>query len=138
GFSVKLSRLIQAAPAGMREKLGIYSGARTPERQAEIIAENARKYGIDRAAWERDVAAMGPVEAGKKWAGEFRRTGMSEYIGKPGGSYHQHGTAADMSFNGQSLKNAPAEVVQWLHANAGRYGLKFPLTNENWHIEDAS
>lgn len=138
GFSVKLSRLIQAAPAGMREKLGIYSGARTPERQAEIIAENASKYGIDRAAWERDVAAMGPVEAGKKWAGEFKRTGMSEYIGKPGGSYHQHGTAADMSFNGQSLKNAPAEVVQWLHANAGRYGLKFPLTNENWHIEDAS
>jgi hypothetical protein len=137
-FAVKLSRLIQAAPAEIRDGIGVFSGSRTPERQAEIISENASKYGIDRGAWEKDVAAMGPVAAGQKWAGEFKRTGLSENIGKPGGSYHQKGTAADMGYNGQSLKNAPANVVAWLHDNAGQFGLKFPLGNENWHIEDDS
>jgi hypothetical protein len=28
-------------------------------------------------------------------------------------------------------------VVNWLHDNAPKYGLSFPLANENWHIEPA-
>ena len=112
GFSVKLSRLIQAAPAGIREKLGIYSGARSVERQAELWAAAVKRYGSP--------------EAARKW------------VAPPGKSNHNHGKAADLSYNGQSLKDAPAEVVQWVHANAGQFGLKFPLANENWHIEDGS
>lgn len=137
GFSVKLSRLIQSAPPEIKDKLGVYSGARTPERQAQIIADNMGRFGLDRAAWESDVRSMGPKEAGEKWAADFRRTGMSREYGKPGYSFHQHGTAADLSYNGASLAQAPKEVVDWLHSNAGAYGLKFPLANENWHIEDA-
>lgn len=111
-FAVKVAKLIEAAPAGMREKIGIYSGARSNERQAELYAEAVKKYGSEAEA--------------RKW------------VAPPGKSEHNHGKAADMSYGGQSLKNAPPEVVKWLHDNASTYGLKFPLGNENWHIEDDS
>lgn len=110
GFAVKLSRLIQSAPPEMRDKLGIYSGARSVERQAELWQEALKKYGS--------------AEEARKW------------VAPPGNSEHNHGNAADLSFNGTSLANAPDDVVKWLHDNAGQYGLKFPLGNENWHIED--
>lgn len=137
-FGNKLAAFIKSAPAGIGEGLGLYSGSRTIERQAEIISENASKYGIDRAAWERDVKTLGPVDAGKKWAEEFKRTGLSANIGKPGSSNHNHGTAADLSYNGKSLAEAPKEVIDWVHANAKNFSLKLPLSNENWHIEDDS
>src|SRR5690606_6765912 len=35
-FAVKLSRLLQAAPPEVRERLGIYSGARSVERQQQL------------------------------------------------------------------------------------------------------
>jgi len=111
-FAVKLSRLLQAAPPEIRDKLGIYSGARSNERQAELYADAVKRYGSEAAA--------------RKW------------VAPPGKSNHNHGTAADLSYNGSSLKDAPVEVVKWLHDNAGTYGLKFPLRNENWHIEDSS
>lgn len=135
-FADKLANLLSDpdAPKG----LGIYSGYRSPDRQAEIIRDHAGKYGLDGDAWMADVSAMGPIAAGKKWAGQFKASGMSRSIGKPGGSNHQHGTAADLGYNGISLKDAPSEVVDWVHKNADRYGLKFPLANENWHIEDSS
>lgn len=111
GFGNKVAALLQAAPAGIREKLGIYSGARSNERQAELFNEAVAKYGS--------------VAEARKW------------VAPPGNSQHNKGLAADLSYGGQSLKDAPPEVVDWLHQNAGRFGLKFPLANENWHIEDA-
>ena len=111
-FAVKLSRLIQAAPEEIRAGLGIYSGARSVERQAELWQEALKKYGS--------------AEAARKW------------VAPPGKSNHNHGDAADLSFNGQSLRNAPEHVVKWVHENAAAFGLKFPLANENWHIEDDS
>ena len=46
----------------------------------------------------------------------------------PGKSNHNHGLAAD-------LKYANPEARAWVHANAGRYGLRFPMSYEPWHIE---
>ncbi len=109
-FAVKVARMFEAAPPGIREKLGIYSGARSVERQAELYAEAVRKYGSEAEA--------------RKW------------VAPPGKSEHNNGKAADLSYEGASLKNAPKEVVDWLHGNASKFGLKFPLGNENWHIED--
>jgi soluble lytic murein transglycosylase-like protein len=137
-FSVKLANLFQNAPPELKDKLGIFSGYRTPEQQATIIAKNMSRYGLSRAAWEADVAQMGAVKAGEKWEGDFRRTGLSSEYGRPGGSNHQKGLAADLSFNGESLAKAPQQVVDWVHQNAGKFGLKFRLENENWHIEDDS
>ena len=111
-FAVKIARMFEAAPPEIKAGLGIYSGARSVERQEQLWADAIRQYGS--------------AEAARKW------------VAPPGKSYHNHGKAADLAFNGQSLKNAPPEVVKWVHDNAASYGLKFPLKNENWHIEDDS
>jgi hypothetical protein len=134
-FATNLAAMIEDAPPGIREHLGLFSGFRSPERQAQIISENAAKYGIDRKAWESDVASMGPIAAGQKWAPKFKASGMSKSIGKPGGSNHQEGEAVDLGYRGLSLAHAPKEVVDWVHSNANKYNLWFPLANENWHIE---
>ncbi|MDR6818508.1 soluble lytic murein transglycosylase-like protein [Neorhizobium sp. 2083] len=117
GFSVKLARMFQAAPPEIQAGLGVYSGARSNERQAELWKEALAKYGsVDEA--RRNVAPPGHSNHNEKDGFKAR--------------------AADVSFNGQSLKNAPPNVVKWVHENASNFGLKFPLANENWHIEDAS
>ena len=112
GFGNKLVALMQSAPAGIREGLGLYSGARSNERQQQLWNDALKKYGSP--------------EAARKW------------VAPPGKSNHNHGTAADLSYNGKSLAQAPKVVVDWVHANAKNFGLKFPLSNENWHIEDDS
>ena len=50
------------------------------------------------------------------------------WVAPPGHSPHNKGEAIDLN-----LKNAAA--IAYAHANAAKYGLVFPLANENWHIE---
>ncbi|YP_010115339.1 DarB-like antirestriction [Sinorhizobium phage PBC5] len=132
-----LTAMFNEAPDQVKSGLDILSGARSPERQAQIIAENAKKYGLDRKAWLADVAEYGPEEAGRRWRPQFKASGMSKNIGAPGGSRHQHGDAADLGWNGGNFSGAPKEVREWVHANASRYGLSFPMGHEPWHIETA-
>lgn len=47
----------------------------------------------------------------------------------PGTSNHGWGIASDLSYNNS------AAAIEWAHNNAKNYGLTFPLSNENWHIE---
>lgn len=116
--------------------LGVLSGARSPERQAGIVAESINQYVAGaRPEWERDVAAMGPVAAGAKWQPRLQAAGMTANVAMPGRSNHQHGNAVDISYQGKSLKHAPAEVLRWVHDNAARYGLSFPMGHEPWHVE---
>lgn len=105
----RLAALIQSAPPEIAGKLGVYSGARSVARQKEL--------------WDAAVIKYGSPEAARKW------------VAPPGKSNHNAGAAADMSYEGKSLKNAPPEVVAWVHKNAAQFGLKFPLANENWHVE---
>lgn len=137
-FAMNLASLIDDAPPGIREGLGVLSGYRSADRQAGIISRNMTEYGFsaqDRAAWEADVAALGAVAAGRRWATRFSNSGMRANIGLPGGSRHQHGQAVDLSWNGGAFANAPQEVQDWVHQNAGRYGMTFPMDHEPWHIE---
>jgi N12 class adenine-specific DNA methylase len=141
-FAVKLVNMFQDAPPEIGEGLGLYSAYRSPEHQARIIADAMGKgqYGFgraDRAAWQADVSKLGPKEAGEKWASAFRSSGMSAYIAKPGYSKHQEGDAGDLSWKGRSLQHAPKEVIAWVRQNAPKYRLNVPLSNEDWHIEDA-
>lgn len=108
-FATNLAAMIQDAPPEIREGLGIYSGHRSVDRQRELFAAAIQKYGSAAAA--------------RKW------------VAPPGRSNHNHGKAADLSWNGRSLKHAPANVVAWVHSNAGKYGMHFPMSWENWHIE---
>lgn len=108
-FAVNIAAMLQDAPAGIRDGLGILSGYRSYERQAQL--------------WEDALKRYGSPEAARKW------------VAPPGSSYHNHGQAADLSYNGQSLGKAPKEVQDWVHANASKYGLYFPMGHEPWHVE---
>lgn len=66
--------------------------------------------------WDDALAKYGSPEAARKW------------VAPPGNSQHNHGSAVDLGFAGP-------EAIDWAHANAGNYGLAFPLSNENWHLE---
>lgn len=58
-----------------------------------------------------------------------------KWVAPPGRSFHNHGQAVDIWYNGQRLDKAPAAVREWVHANARNYGLYFPMGHEPWHIE---
>ena len=110
-MKTRLAMLLDAAPANIRDKLGIYSGYRSVEHQRTLWANALKKYGSAKAA--------------RKW------------VAPPGKSNHNGGFAADLSYDGKSLASAPASVKKWVHDNAERFGLKFPLAHEPWHIEIA-
>lgn len=105
-FVNNLAALMEDAPF---DGLGVLSGARSVERQQVLWDEAVAKYGSEAEA--------------RKW------------VAPPGRSQHNHGQAVDVSYNGKSLKQAPPEVIEWVHANAGKYGMTFPMEWENWHIE---
>jgi len=46
----------------------------------------------------------------------------------PGRSMHEYGLAADLGFSSNSCMN-------YMHNNASKYNLGFPVAGENWHIQ---
>lgn len=68
--------------------------------------------------WLQALQKYRSPEAARKW------------VAPPGNSQHNKGNAADLGYSSDAAR-------QWMHANAGSYGLSFPLANEDWHIEDA-
>jgi len=76
-----------------------------------------------------------PERQAQLWQDALRKYGSPErarkWVAPPGRSNHNHGHAAD-------LKYLDPSATAWAHENAGRFGLAFPLSNENWHIELAS
>ncbi|OHV24947.1 hypothetical protein EOS93_25170 [Rhizobium sp. RMa-01] len=117
-FATNLAAMIQDAPPEVRKGLGIVSGTRTHERQVELF-EDSDKTG-------RTVAFP---------AGYTKPDGS---IAK--GSKHEDGEAVDFGWNGQLLKpgNAPQEVIDWVHQNASKYGIYFPMDYEPWHTQPVS
>lgn len=103
-FATNLAALIEDAPPGVKEGLGLTSAYRSTERQKELW-ENSDKSG--------------------------------KYVARPGHSSHEHGLAVDLTYNGKTIKpgDVPQEVIDYLHANAAAYGLKFRMAHEPWHIE---
>lgn len=104
-FAASLRQLISAAPS----PLSIVSGYRSPEHQAELYAAALQKYGSEREA--------------RRW------------VAPPGHSMHGKGEAVDLGFGGGGLGGGDRSLIDWTHQHAGEYGLTFPLSNENWHIE---
>lgn len=51
-------------------------------------------------------------------------------VAAPGHSHHERGLAVDLSF-------ADANTKKWVHDHAAEYGLYFPMSWEDWHIEPA-
>lgn len=98
---------LQKLIAAAGGKASITSGKRSEKRQEELWAQALEKYG--------------DPEIADNWVARPRSAG-----GK--GSNHTRGIAAD-------LKYADAATKKWIHENAAKYGLHFPLSNEPWHIE---
>lgn len=80
------------------------------------INSGYRSPETQKRLWEEALAKYGSEAEARKW------------VAPPGKSQHNHGNAADLDFM------SPA-AQEWVHANAERYGLAFPLSNEDWHIE---
>lgn len=101
------------------------------DRMAAMIndAPDYVKAGIDLLSGYRSV------ERQKELWDKSDKTG--KWVARPGNSQHNHGNAADLGWNGGKFSTAPKEVVDWVHANAGTYGLTFPMGYEPWHIETA-
>ena len=78
------------------------------------------------------------------WEAELKKRGgnaelADDWVAPPGRSNHGRGIAADIHAYGTKLNVRAGGKVgaasKWAHANAGRFGLYFPLSNEDWHIE---
>lgn len=50
------------------------------------------------------------------------------WVARPGTSNHEKGLAADLAY-------ADAAAKAWVHQHAAEFGLRFPMANEDWHIE---
>lgn len=89
------------------------------EAPAEVkigITSGYRSPEVQQRLWEEALIKYGSPEAARKW------------VAPPGKSQHNHGNAADLEF-------MSPEAQEWVHQNAERYGLVFPLSNEAWHVE---
>lgn len=104
-FQNRLAAMMADAPGNVT----MFSGYRSPEQQKKLWDAAVKKYGSARAT--------------RRW------------VAPPGRSSHNSGRAADLGFEGGSFKSMPPEVRAWVHQNAHKYGLKFPMGHEPWHIE---
>lgn len=133
-FSANLARMISEAPPEIQAQIKLTSAYRSPERQAEILSGSLNKR-LGPAAVEKwngyvanaggDVVAAG--QAARPW---LRSEGITRWVAPPGSSNHQKGEAVD-------FKYLDPTATKWAHENAPKYGLNFPMSNEDWHIEPA-
>ncbi len=91
-----------------------------PKELAGQITINSGFRSVERQAqlWQQALEKYGSVAEARKW------------VAPPGNSQHNKGNAADLGYGSDAAR-------RWAHDNASRFGLSFPLGNENWHIEDA-
>lgn len=80
------------------------------------ITSGFRTRAQQEALWQKALAKYGDPEIADNWAA------------RPGSSHHESGFAVDLGF-----RNAQAR--EWAHQNAARFGLRFPMSHEPWHIE---
>ena len=113
-FGNALTAMYNDAPEYVQNGLRILSGYRSPDLQARLYEQKLA-----------EVRAAHPDWSDAQIEREVRR-----WVAPPGSSRHNTGQAVDLSY-------ANNRVKQWVHDNAGRYGLHFPLANEDWHIEMA-
>ena len=108
------SRLMEMLMAA-KEELGpdalrITSAYRSPELQGQLYQDALKKYGT-------------PEET-RRW------------VAPAGRSQHNFGTAVDFANQqGQLLRDPNSPEAKWLKANAARFGLAVPLSNEPWQVE---
>lgn len=84
--------------------------------QVTILSAN-RTIEHQQQLWDQKLAEYG---------GDVART--RRMVAPPGKSNHNHGMAADLTYHSNAARI-------WFHENAKRFGLEFPMSWEDWHIE---
>lgn len=100
---------------------GLYEmlGALPPELRGQItISSGFRTPERQAQLWQQALTKYKDPNVARRW------------VAPPGRSQHGFGNAADLQFGSDAAR-------QWAHQNAEKYGLKFALGNEPWHIEAA-
>ncbi|WP_430259782.1 tape measure protein [Neorhizobium sp. IRS_2294] len=94
--------------------------AALPKELAGQLKINSGYRSVERQQqlWQDALKKYGSVAEARRW------------VAPPGNSQHNKGNAADLGYSSDAAR-------QWAHSNASKFGLSFPLSNENWHIEDA-
>lgn len=87
---------------------------------------------LQRAFLAMAAAAPGGVSIGSGWRSHEQQTRLHaqkpNLAAAPGKSNHEFGLAIDLSFQNEATR-------RWVHANARRFGLWFPMDYEPWHIQ---
>lgn len=88
-----------------------------PEIRDEIeINSGYRSAERQKQLFDEAVVKYGSPEAARRW------------VAQPGRSQHNHGRAMDLGFKSDRAR-------KWVHENAGKFDLHFPMEHEPWHIE---
>jgi len=82
------------------------------------ITSGYRSVERQQQLWLDALKKYGSPEAARRW------------VAPPGNSQHNKGNAADLGYSSDAAR-------EWMHQNAGNFGLSFPMAHEPWHIEDA-
>lgn len=110
---------IRGMSSGFESKLEKMLAALPKELAGQItINSGFRSVERQQQLWQQALAKYGSVAEARKW------------VAPPGNSQHNKGNAADLGYGSDAAR-------QWAHDNASKFGLSFPLGNENWHIEDS-
>lgn len=76
--------------------------------------------------------APGAISVGSGWRSHEQQTALHRekpnLAAAPGKSNHEYGLAIDMTFENAATR-------RWVHANAARFGLWFPMDYEPWHVQ---
>ena len=143
-------------PGSAVTSMGGPGGAYAPGPPSPILQQMARPgvnvAGVDAVLGDKltalyneappDIQANFRIGSGVRSNEEQARLYQNYLEGKgplaapPGKSRHQVGNALDLWY-GERGTAERERVKQWVHANAPRFGLAFPLLNrgEDWHVE---
>lgn len=80
------------------------------------VTSGKRSTARQAELWQEALQKYGDPAIARKW------------VAPPGKSKHEIGLAKDLKFASDAVRD-------WVHGNAARFGLHFPLDNEPWHIE---
>jgi len=109
---------IEGMASAFAEKLATMLASMPDNLKGDItINSGYRSVERQQQLWVDALKKYGSPDAARKW------------VAPPGNSQHNKGNAADLGYGSDAAK-------QWAHKSAGDFGLKFPLGNEDWHVED--
>jgi lambda family phage tail tape measure protein len=117
--SGKAQSHVEGMAKAFADKLATMLASMPDDLKGDItINSGFRSIERQQELWLDALKKYGSPEAAWKW------------VAPPGNSQHNKGNAADLGYSSDQSR-------QWAHENAGKFGLSFPLANENWHVEDS-